>query len=155
MLFRSADLPPLATGVPATIAPSSYGPLWSFAKAVQYADPKPAGDYAAFPNSAWASLYPGLPTAPASNSFYPGSGTPYGSAAFLTAPVGNAGVAQRRVLNIALLACPLPTGSDVLANVLAIGRFFMTAPATSSMLSAEFAGVADELTLGGPVELLQ
>ena len=154
-LLTVADLPPLAAGTPASIAPASYGPLWSFAKAVQYADPKPAGDYTAFPNSAWASLYPGLPTAPASNSFYPASGTPYGSSAFLTAPVGNAGVAQRRVLHIALLACPLPAGSDVLANVLGIGRFFMTAPASGSVLSGEFAGMADELALGGPAELLR
>ena len=69
--------------------------------------------------------------------------------------MGNTGVAQRRVLNIALLACPLPAGSDVLANVLAVGRFFMTAPASSAMLSAEFAGVVPEQALAGPAELLQ
>lgn len=154
-LLTVADLPPLPAGTPASIAPASYGPLWSFAKAVQYADPKPASDYPVFSNTAWAGLYPGLPAAPASNSFYPINGTPYASPAFLTAPLGNAGVAQRRVLNIALLACPLPAGSDVLANVLGIARFFMTAPATSSALSAEFAGMANELALGGPAELLQ
>lgn len=154
-LLTVADLPPLAAGTPASIAPASYGPLWSFAKAVQYATPKPAGDYTAFPNSAWASLYPGLPTAPASNSSYPVSGTPYGLPAFLTAPTGNAGVAQRRVLHIALLACPAPAGSDVLASVLGIARFFMTAPAASGVLSGEFAGMADELALGGPAELLR
>ena len=64
-------------------------------------------------------------------------------------------MAQRRVLHIALLACPLPAGSDVLASVLGIGRFFMTAPATSSALSGEFAGMADELSLAGAAELLQ
>ena len=154
-LLTVADLPPVAAGLPASIAPASYGPLWSFAKAVQYATPKPAGDYTAFPNSAWASLYPGLPTAPASNSSYPVSGTPYGLPAFLTAPTGNAGVAQRRVLHIALLACPAPAGSDVLASVLGIARFFMTAPAASGVLSGEFAGMADELALGGPAELLR
>lgn len=153
-LLSVADLP-AAAGVPATIPAASYGPLWSFAKAVQYANPKPAGDFVALPTSAWSSLYPGLPSAPASNSFYPASGTPYLWGAFQTPPVGNTGVAQRRVLNIALLACPLPAGSDVLANVLAVGRFFMTAPASSAMLSAEFAGVVPEQALAGPAELLQ
>ncbi|MBB5370267.1 MULTISPECIES: pilus assembly protein TadG-related protein [unclassified Janthinobacterium] len=152
-LLSVADLPPAA--LPATIPAASYGPLWSFAKAVQYAIPKPAGDYTAFPTSAWAGLYPGLPTAPASNVYYPASSTPYFAPASQTAPVGNVGVAQRRVLNIALLACPLPGGSDILVNVLAIGRFFMTAPAASGMLSAEFAGVAFEQALAGPAELLQ
>lgn len=154
-LLSVADLPAAAASVPATIPAASYGPLWSFAKAVQYANPKPAGDFVALPTSAWSSLYPGLPSAPASNSFYPASGTPYLWGAFQTPPVGNTGVAQRRVLNIALLACPLPAGSDVLANVLAVGRFFMTAPASSAMLSAEFAGVVPEQALAGPAELLQ
>lgn len=151
-LLSVADLPPAA--MPATIPAASYGPLWSFAKAVQYASPKPAGDYTAFPVSAWAGLYPGLPSAPASNAYYPASSTPYFALGAQTVPVGNVGVAQRRVLNIALLSCPLPGGSDVLVNVLAIGRFFMTAPAASGMLSAEFAGVVSEQALAGAVELL-
>ena len=95
------------------------------------------------------------PSAPASNSFYPASGTPYLWGAFQTPPVGNTGVAQRRVLNIALLACPVPAGSDVLAVVRGIGRFYMTAPASNGMLSAEFDGLVDEGTLVGPAELLQ
>ncbi|MFM2089509.1 MAG: hypothetical protein RLZZ237_4378 [Pseudomonadota bacterium] len=151
-LLSVADLPPAA--LPATIPAASYGPLWSFARAVQYASPKPAGDYTAFPTSAWAGLYPGLPAAPASNGFYPASSTPYFTSGLQTAPVGNVGVAQRRVLNIALLSCPLPGGSDILVNVLAIGRFFMTAPAASGMLSAEFAGLVSEQALAGPTELL-
>lgn len=151
-LLSVADLPPAA--LPATIPAASYGPLWSFARAVQYASPKPAGDYTAFPTSAWAGLYPGVPAPPASNGFYPASGTPYFASGLQTAPMGNAGLAQRRVLNIALLACPLPGGADVLVHVLAIGRFFMTAPAASGMLSAEFAGLIPEQALAGPAELL-
>ena len=154
-LLTVADQPPGAAGAAATLPAASYGPLWSFARAVQYASPKPAGDYAAFANNTWAGLYPGLPAAPASNSFYPPSGTPYASNAFQSAPVGHVGVAQRRVLHVALLNCPLPAGSDVLAPVLAIGRFFMTVPASSAALSAEFAGLAAEQSLGGPAELLQ
>jgi hypothetical protein len=96
-----------------------------------------------------------LPTAPTSNVYYPASGTPYFTSGLQTAPLGNAGVAQRRVLNIALLSCPLPGGSDILVNVLAIGRFFMTAPAASGMLSGEFAGLVSEQALAGPAELLQ
>ena len=64
-------------------------------------------------------------------------------------------MAQRRLLHIALLACPLPAGSDVLAQVRGIGRFFMTAPASNGVLSAEFAGLANEGSLIGPAELLQ
>ncbi|WP_176460932.1 pilus assembly protein TadG-related protein [Janthinobacterium sp. PC23-8] len=154
-LLTVADLPPPGAGQPASIPPASYGPLWSFAKAVRYANPKPEGDYVAFPNTVWSSLYPGLPTAPAMKATYPVIGTPYALPAFQTAPAGNAGVAERRVLHVALLACPVPAGSDVLVEVLAIGRFFMTAPAAPDMLSGEFAGVASELTLGGPAELLQ
>jgi uncharacterized membrane protein len=42
-----------------------------------------------------------------------------------------------------------------LAQVLAVGQFFMTAPATAAAVSGEFAGVVDEQTLGGPAELYQ
>ena len=64
-------------------------------------------------------------------------------------------MAQRRLLHIALLACPVPVGSDVLAQVRGIGRFFMTAPASNGVLSAEFDGLVAEGALAGPAELLQ
>ena len=135
-------------------AVGSYGPLWSFAKAVKYSSVPPAGGYLPFATSDWSKLYPASPAAPAAKSGYP-STAPYLTPAFQTAPTGNTGVAQRRLLHIPLLACPVPAGSDVLAQVRGIGRFFMTAPASNGMLSAEFAGLVAEGTLVGPAELLQ
>jgi hypothetical protein len=63
------------------------------------------------------------------------------------------GVRYRRVLNVPLLSCPVAAGANVTANVLAIGRFFMTVPATATSISAEFAGVVPEQSLGGRVEM--
>ncbi len=128
----------------------SYGPLWSFSRAAKYSNPKPAGGYLPFATSDWPKLYPAAPAAPAAKSGYPADGTPYLTLAYQTAPAGNTGVAQRRLLHIALLACPLPAGSDVLAQVRGIGRFFMTAPASNGVLSAEFAGLATEGSAGRP-----
>ena len=133
----------------------SYGPLWSFSRAARYSNPKPAGGYLPFATSDWPKLYPAAPAAPAAKSGYPIDRSPYLTLAYQTAPAGNTGVAQRRLLHIALLACPLPAGSDVLAQVRGIGRFFMTAPASNGVLSAEFAGLANEGSLIGPAELLQ
>ena len=133
----------------------SYGPLWSFARAAKYSNPKPAGGYLPFATSDWPKLYPASPAAPAARSVYPASSTPYLTLGFQTAPSGNTGVALRRLLHVPLLACPVQAGSDVLAQVRGIGRFFMTAPASNGMLSAEFAGLVAEGTLMGPAELLQ
>jgi hypothetical protein len=57
------------------------------------------------------------------------------------------------VLNIPLLRCPVPAGSPVTAEVLAIGKFFMTVPASDHELFAEFAGLAQPSSLIGQVEL--
>jgi hypothetical protein len=53
-------------------------------------------------------------------------------------------------LNVALLSCPVAGSS---ANVLAIGKFFMTVPATDTQIWAEFAGIAPETSFGSQVEL--
>lgn len=135
-------------------AVGSYGPLWSFAKGARYSSVKPADGYLPFATSDWPKLYPASPAAPAAKSGYPAT-PPYQTLAYQTAPTGNTGVAQRRLLHIPLLACPLPAGSDVLAQVRGIGRFFMTAPASNGVLSAEFDGLVAEGTLVGPAELLQ
>ncbi|UQV46114.1 hypothetical protein KIV45_03460 [Janthinobacterium lividum] len=135
-------------------AVGSYGPLWSFSRAARYSNPKPAGGYVPFATSDWPKLYPASPAAPAAKSSYPAT-APYQTLGFQTAPTSNTGVAQRRLLHIPLLACPVQPGSDVLAQVRGIGRFFMTAPASNGVLSAEFAGLVDEGTLVGPAELLQ
>jgi hypothetical protein len=62
-------------------------------------------------------------------------------------------VAGRRMLNVALLACPVPAGGTVKANVVAVGKFFMTVEADDGSISAEFAGLASPASLIGAVEL--
>ncbi|NRR31830.1 pilus assembly protein TadE [Oxalobacteraceae bacterium] len=144
---------------PGSNTAGSYGPLWSYARTVLFSAysagvAEPVSGYATLATGSWSTLYkPGLPTATA----YPAS-TPYQSIAgthFLAPSAAHPGVRLRRVLNVALLSCPVPTGTAVTANVLAVGRFFMTVPATASTLHAEFGGVAPERTLSNAVELYQ
>jgi Flp pilus assembly protein TadG len=136
-----------------------YGPLWSYAKPIPFAAymagvTEPDNFYPPFLKSLWPALYaPGLPEA---NSSYPGN-TPYatGAGAMFAAPASahGSGVRRRRVLNVPLLECPIAAGFSAEAKILAIGRFFMTVPATDTSISAEFAGTANEAALGGAVEL--
>jgi hypothetical protein len=147
---------------PASNKETDYGVLWSYARSVPYSSyvagqPEPAGGYAPFGTGAWQTLYdPGRPSAPT----YPTSSstvTPYQaiSGTNFLAPTTSShkpGLRDRRVLNVPLLSCPA-AGST--ANVLAIGRFFMTVPATATTLHAEFAGLASEAGLGVQVELYQ
>lgn len=138
-----------------------YGPLWAGARAVPYsafaAQPaEPANGYSVFATSAWSSLYtPGAPGV----SGYPNSqstATPYSATSgvhFQAPDAARPGVAKRRVLNVALLDCPVPAGAIAGATVLGVGRFFMTVPATTTSLAAEFAGVAPPASLSGAPEL--
>jgi Flp pilus assembly protein TadG len=142
---------------------SQYGPLWAYTHAVPYsaysAQPvEPATGYSGFSTSAWLKLY--APNPPAASTSYPASSstsTPYAqlAGANFLAPIADhqPGVARRRVLNVALLACPVAAGAITSASVLGVGRFFMTVPATSTSLSAEFAGAVPLSTLSGVVEL--
>lgn len=135
-----------------------YGPLWSFAKAVPFSayaagTPEPALGYTPFATSAWATLY--SPGKPVVSGLYPSS-SPYqasSGANFLAPPANPPGLRLRRVLNVPLLACPVGVGTNVQATVIGIGRFFMTVPATSTSIFAEFAGAVPEPSLGGVVEL--
>ncbi|EEF22750.1 conserved hypothetical protein [Ricinus communis] len=141
-----------------------YGPLWAYARAVPYstytAQPvEPANGYSGFSATAWSRLY--TPGPPASSG-YPSLSlitTPYlqtaGSATFQapTTPEHQPGVARRRVLNVALLDCPVAAGAITSASVRGVGRFFMTVPATGTSLVAEFAGAAPPSALTGTVEL--
>jgi hypothetical protein len=151
-----ADLPTAPVGTTA----GSYGPLWTFAKAVKYpsyaasGSPEPAAGYATFATSDWTNLYKSGPTA----SGYPSYGPPYtaSSGANYRAPsAANLSIStlQRRVLYIPLLSCPVPAGSNAPATVIGIGKFFMTVPATASTLIAEFAGAIAEQSIPGQVEL--
>lgn len=152
-----ADLPAPPPGT----APGAYGPLWAYAKAVRFSDyvagsPEPEAGYARFATSDWASLYPASPATDSAS--YPSrlqpyqatSGSYYGKPSNDNLPIS---VLDRRVLHIPLLACPVPAGSSVGAQVLAIGRFFMTVPATDTSVHAEFAGIVPDHKLAGQVVL--
>jgi Flp pilus assembly protein TadG len=140
-------------------AKNQYGPLWSYSKAVKYSAysagvPEPANGYLTFAATDWSTLY--SPGQPQQNS-YPAN-TPFAASGvnYFLAPSAahKPGIKDRRVLNIPLLFCPVATGTTT-APVLAIGKFFMTVPATSSSLVGEFAGVAQEANLVSKVELFK
>ena len=136
---------------PGTTA-AQYGPLWAYAKAAKFSAysngvPEPAAGYSTFGTGDWATLYStGTPQA----SGYP-STSPYAqtSGQYFRAP-GHKSIRDRRVLNVALLACPV-AGNH--AQVVGIGRFFMTAKAEAATLVGEFAGLASEQSLGSNVKL--
>ncbi|QOL48473.1 pilus assembly protein TadE [Massilia litorea] len=146
---------------PAT--PGEYGPLWAYAKAAKapspVTSPEPPGGYPTFSHTDWPTLYPSGPT----SSNYPTSPpVPYLSSTtasgYYQAPsLANRPMAvpHRRVLNIPLLSCSpsAPSGANAPATVVAIGKFFMTVPATDNSLIAEFAGLIPLQSLPGHVEL--
>lgn len=137
----------------------SYIPLWAYARAVPWSSyvpgqPEPVNGYTAFgATSAVAhDLYSLLTSF---KSSYPsGTTTPYLSASFSTQPsiAHRPGLKYRRVLNVPLLKCPI-SGSS--AAVVGIGRFFMTVPATSTAVLAEFAGAITDDLAGGNVEIFK
>jgi Flp pilus assembly protein TadG len=128
-----------------------YGPLWSYSKAAKYSAVEPANGESFFTAQDWSHLYPGAPTnSSSSNPYLATSGTYYGRPALANVAISKE---SRRVLNVPLLSCPVVGTTGVPATVLAVGRFFMTVPATALTLHAEFAGIASEKTLTGPVEL--
>jgi Flp pilus assembly protein TadG len=132
---------------PAGATKTAYGPLWSYAKAVPYsayaanAGVEPSAGYTTYKDTDWSLLYnPGLPQ-PKS---YPN--TPYQAAGgSATYKLGR----NTRVLHVPLLRCPVAAGAISTATVAGIAKFFMTVPATSSALYAEFAGMDTEAALGG------
>jgi Flp pilus assembly protein TadG len=139
---------------PAGATKTAYGPLWSYAKAVKYASyaanggVEPAGGYSTFGTADWATLY--NPGAPAAQS-YPGT-TPYQSTGGTSTYKA---YRNTRLLHVPLLRCPVPAGASSTATVVGIAKFFMTVPATSSALYAEFAGTDTETALGGNARLYQ
>jgi hypothetical protein len=117
------------------------GTLWSFSSPVAYDPAAPNYAGAAFVKTDWPYLYP---SSPAVSSVYLNTLLPYiyNQGSQRQAPATN-GLRYRRILYVPLLACPVG-GSE--ATVLAIGKFLMTAPATTSPLAlhAEFGGLARE-----------
>lgn len=156
-LFSSLSIPPGKTK-------TMWGALWSYSKAVKYSsyhagksEPQPPlSGYATFSPipTDFASLY----QAGLSTSSYPTDtegGTPY--KASITSPPSHPKVAEenRRVLNVPLLSCPVPAGANVKAQVLAVGKFFMTQPASPTSIVAEFAGIVPPQVLVDQVELFK
>ena len=138
--------------IPASTTPGMYGPLWIYAKAAKYASylsnnkTEPASGYATLDAATdWSKLY--KPGSPVLKGTYPSSG-PY--KAYTSSPAPLTGVADRRVLNVPLLRCPVLSGS---AEVLGVGRFYMTVQATKDDLFGEFAGLARRQSLTGQVSL--
>lgn len=145
-----ADLPPPGG------SSAQYGPLWAHAKAVAYstylASPvEPTSGYATFATSVWSNLYNGQ----TAKSSYPGA-TPYRSTGVNLAkpdPAHAPGVRNRRILNVPLLDCSTTPGSS--ASVLAVGKFFMTVPATPTAVAAEFGGTVPFDRITGYSGILQ
>lgn len=155
---------------PGSMAPGlnggAFGPLWSYAKAVRFSSyspgvPEPASGYTPFSTGDWPKLY----RSDISSSNYPGTGqnSPYNPVNTMDPPTVASPSATRRdfatplrrVLHVPLLSCAgaPPSGANVPASVLGVGKFFMTVPATSDTLIAEFAGAAAEQSIPGAVEL--
>ena len=146
-----ADLAPL--DAPAGTTADQWGPLWIYAKAAKAEKynpntAEPAGGYTTFATSDWGTLYKnGTPTLKAALP----TPAPYKSG--IVAPAGYTGVADRRVLNVPLLRCPVQAGSPAPAEVVGIGKFYMTVKATKDDLIGEFAGLLRQEQLTGQVEL--
>lgn len=142
-----------------TTAPM-YGPLWIYAKAAKYSDyrsgqAEPAGGYSTFSasNIDWEKLY--SPNPPQTLGTYPSPVPAKASNHTLAPPTTMKSIADRRILNIPLLRCPVSGGSPGRAEVLAVGKFYMTIQATQTALVGEFAGLARQEALVGQVELYE
>jgi hypothetical protein len=139
-----------------------YGPLWAYARAVRYSGyrdgvAEPAGGYPSFAPGDWNKLYaptPTLGTYPSKTPYFSTLGPNYSPPDASRLPIS---VIGRRVLYLPLLSCstPIAPGTNVGATVIAVGKFFMTVPATPTSVYAEFAGIAHESTLTGKVTLYQ
>lgn len=142
---------------PTTNVARQYGTLWAYARPVPFSGyvagvEEPAAGYTPFASTDWSALY--APGAPTPKSYPSGTTTPYvSSSSTYTAgpPTTQRGIANRRVLRVPLLACPVAASGT--ANVLGIAKFLLTAPATSTSVPAEFGGMVPEHALAGNVEL--
>ena len=126
-------------------APGKYGIRWAYGPAKT-----PAGGNLAY--TTFATLYPAN-GANTLKSGYPAAG-PYttgGSSYGVTVATGQA---NRRLLNIPLLNCAtVGTGAQTHGSVVAIARFFLTAPASATEVPGEFAGIVTEARLPAAIGL--
>lgn len=145
----------LGEALPPPTKAEDYGVLWSYKKGAKW----PVGSSPDLQTANWSTLYPVSSPPPSPVPFnYPATVTPYNGvgASYFLAP-GHTGVAERRVLNLPLLACPDPVGATYsTATVLAVGKFFMSAKASaagSGRISGEFAGILPPPVPGTSVRL--
>jgi hypothetical protein len=143
--------------VPPGVQGSSYGTLWAYAPAVRYSDSGPGHAGAPFAvRTDWSALYPNTSGSPvAANGYYtdadPRPGVTTNDINSVD-PWAHPGLLARRILKVPLLACPVGGGA---ATVLGIGKFLMTARATTTALYAEFGGLAAPAALGVTFGLMQ
>lgn len=132
---------------------ASYGPVWTNTKPVRYNGA--AADHAgpSYVNADLDKLYPVASGALASN-YSNSAQRPYASKGVHRISPADPGLANRRILHIPLLSCPV-SGSS--ATVLAVGRFLMVAPATSAppAVHAEFSGLASDASFGATAALVK
>lgn len=156
VLRTVADLAAMPTGQTA----ESYGPLWAYAKAVPYSAYSASkiealNGYTTFGTSNWSSLYkpsPVVGTYPNPSPYMATTGDTAEKPSVANRPFARRG---RRILNIPLLSCTTSPAASGKADVLAVGRFFMTVPATATTIHAEFAGVLPQERIVGTVELFK
>ncbi|MBS1170254.1 MAG: hypothetical protein H6R01_1172 [Burkholderiaceae bacterium] len=141
---------------------SHYGVLWSYSRAVRANSATPPGPGTSFnPTTAdWAALYNTPDGAPAPNTNFPASGSPYADPAHTTAPGGGqTGQPDRRVVNLMIIDCPnvVHAGACSRLPVLGVGRFFMQTPANfkgnPKKLHMEFAGLIEPFVSTNEIKL--
>lgn len=103
----------------------------------------------------WAASRPGAPlnaTRGINTSYYPSTGTPYSqrSGGYYQPPSGTGAglaMAERRVMNLVIVDCPVAGGVCRPATVKAVGKFFLTrkanAPASDKDVYVEFSGLVE------------
>lgn len=137
----------------AGITKTHYGPLWAYSKAVYYDSGAPDGVGAPFLKDKWLYLYPVGSGGAIISTYNDTYASPYNASVspHLAFPPTTS-LPKRRVLNIPLLECPVPSGS---ARVLAIGRFFMGSRADAAMpaVHGEFGGLLPDDELAATVGL--
>ncbi len=142
---------------------AQYGTLWSYSRAVQAVGVSPnATAGTPFTLADWPSLYAGstadtttptgYPLSPSIPPFPTGTlAAPYNTQSgspYFRAPSSPPGLRDRRVLNLAIVNCPLASGNNCSSTIpiVGIGKFFMQRKAVNpKSIHAEFDGLIDPI----------
>lgn len=141
---------------------AEYGVLWTYNRAVHAVPIPGTSDYKAgspfnADNTDWGLLYNGGTINTDPTTGYPSSVAPYNqtSGKYFLGPPTHTGTPNRRVLNVAIIACEAgavggggPCGTQL--SVIGIGKFFLTRGANlsgsgNSRIVGEFAGSFSQL----------